>query len=169
MPTPNNISVQLAKNHTTAKALVADMRRQQHTDFDRVSMSYIVQGRVLPTKDTLKAMTEKLGCETKDLYDLNDIDLTHTLDLVPEVDDDTIYNHRSPVITATSDRDRSGRIWMDTGSAEAKDRLLEQAQRHGYERWQQLLVLLETILNMLDAGMLNETKLHEIAKEAHNG
>jgi len=70
MPTPNNIRVQLAKNRTTAKILASML-----PDVDRVSMSYIEQGRVLPTKNTLNAMTDALNCEKKDLYDLNDIDL----------------------------------------------------------------------------------------------
>jgi hypothetical protein len=70
MPTRNRIRVLLAENHETAKSIVPML-----PDVDRSSMSYIVQGRVLPTKQTLNAMTAALNCETKDLYDLNDIDL----------------------------------------------------------------------------------------------
>ena len=149
MPTKNRIRVLLAENHETAKSIVPML-----PDVDRVSMSYIVQGRVLPTKDTLNAMTAALNCETKDLYDLADIDLANSLSLVPEVEGLSLSKPTFPAIKSDA-RDRSGRIWMDAGSEGAKDRVLEQAKRHGYDGWQQLLVLLETVLNLMDSGVVD--------------
>jgi len=149
MPTKNRIHVLLAENETTAKSLCKLL-----PDVDRVSMSYIQQGRVLPTKQTLNAMTAALNCEKKDLYDLNDIDLANSLSLVPEVEGLSLSKPTFPAIKSDA-RDRSGRIWMDAGSEGAKDRVLEQAKRHGYDGWQQLLVLLETVLNLMDSGVVD--------------
>ena len=149
MSTKNRIRVLLSENNTNAKLLT-----QRLYDADEVAMSYIVNDRALPTKRDLNAMTAALNCEVKDLYDLNDIDLANSLSLVPEVEGLSLSKPTFPAIKSDA-RDRSGRIWMDAGSEGAKDRVLEQAKRHGYDGWQQLLVLLETVLNLMDSGVVD--------------
>ena len=48
---------------------------QMPDDVGRVGMSFIATGRVLPTKDGLKALCKILDCTPEDLYDPSDLDL----------------------------------------------------------------------------------------------
>lgn len=67
----NQIRVLLAKRGLSAKAL-ADLMPDE---CNAAVMSYIMNGKAMPTRDTLEKMCEVLGCEPADLYDAEDLDL----------------------------------------------------------------------------------------------
>jgi len=162
MPTKNRIRVLLAENHETAKSIVPML-----PNVDRVSMSYIVQGRVLPTKDTLNAMTAALNCEKKDLYDLNDIDLagfkntSDTLTLItPE-----LGSIKTFPIKPIGDHGHDGMVrmffWIDP---ERKEAIQQNRAKLGYitdAEW-----FRECDRNLAErAAKLDGKTLHEAARE----
>lgn len=67
----NQIRVFLAKRGLSAKAL-AD---QMPDDCNAAVMSYIMNGKAMPTRDTLDRMCAVLDCEPTDLYTIDDLDL----------------------------------------------------------------------------------------------
>ena len=67
----NRIKVLLAEREISAKALADGMPEC----CSPAIMSYITNGKVLPTKQTLGRMCFLLGCEPTDLYDVKDLDL----------------------------------------------------------------------------------------------
>ena len=67
----NRIKVELAKADMTAAALSALLP----DDINKVCMSFIQAGKVLPTIDGLRAMCEIFKCNPTDIYDLKDLDL----------------------------------------------------------------------------------------------
>ena len=67
----NQIRVFLAKRGLSAKAL-AD---QMPDDCNAAVMSYIMNGKAMPTRDTLDRMCEVLDCEPTELYTVDDLDL----------------------------------------------------------------------------------------------
>ena len=146
MPTSNNIRVQLAKNRTTAKVLASQL-----PDVDRVSMSYIEQGRVLPTKDTLNAMTDVLNCETKDLYDMNDIDLA----------DDSGRNRTKAVKINSGGHEGMERvyIWYPQGGKEALFEVIKQLDYPSVAEWFRDMAR----ITFLKAAKLDGKMLHEAA------
>jgi len=152
MPTTNNIRVQLAKNRTNAKALVCQL-----PDVDRVSMSYIEQGRVLPTKQALCAMTEALHCYVKDLYDLNDIDLTGAL---------TTVNDRKRPLTTDHGHDGMERIyiWYSEGGKEALFEVIKQLDYPSVAEWFRDMAR----ITFLKAAKLDGQTLHEAAAGKEN-
>ena len=134
----NRIKAVLADKGVTAAQLVPYLQDCQ----SEACMSYITQGRANMTKDDLQAMCEQLRVKPSDVYSMNDLDYS------------PLVTPRRPKIAQDDNRDRSGRIWMDAGNEEAKERILEQAKRHGYDGWQKMLDLLVTVLNLMDAGLL---------------
>ena len=147
MPTKNRIHVLLAENNTTAKALCKFL-----PDVDRVSMSYIQQGRVLPTKQTLKGMTAALNCEVKDLYDMNDIDLT----------DDSGRNRTKAVKINSGGHDGMERvyIWYPEGGKEALFEVVKQLGYPSVAEWFRDMAR----ITFLKAAGLDGKMLHEAAK-----
>jgi DNA-binding Xre family transcriptional regulator len=150
MPTRNNIRVQLARNRTNAKVLVSQL-----PDVDRVAMSYIEQGRVLPTKDTLSAMTELLDCSPADLYDLSDIDLaphekaSHPL-------------HISPASHDHNDMERVY-IWYPAGGKDALFAVIKQLDYPSVAEWFRDMAR----ITFLKAAGLEGKTLHEAATEVN--
>lgn len=67
----NHIRARLADAEVHAKELA----QQMPDNLTAVAMTYIVNGKVLPTKDGLQAMCATLQCAPEDLYELNDLDL----------------------------------------------------------------------------------------------
>jgi DNA-binding XRE family transcriptional regulator len=164
MPTKNRIRVLLAENHETAKSIVPML-----PDVDRSSMSYIVQGRVLPTKQTLNAMTAVLHCTTKDLYDLNDIDLAGrmTIELNAELSDTLNPNDLTP-----AERKRLGftnhghdgmervYIWYPQGGKEALFDVIKQLDYPSVAEWFRDMAR----ITFLKAAKLDGQTLHEAAR-----
>ena len=108
-------------------------------------LSTIVNGHVMPTVTDLAKLCDILGTNPSDIYPtVADLDYTALMLVTP---------HR-PKFELKDNRDRTGRIWMDAGNEEAKERILEQAKRHGYDGWQKMLDLLITVLNLMDTGLL---------------
>lgn len=66
----NRIRMLLADRKISAQNLSDEL-----TDCNAAILSYIINGRVLPTADSLKEMCEILGCAPTDLYDSKDVDL----------------------------------------------------------------------------------------------
>lgn len=67
----NRIKVMRAEADISATALAEKLPDVQ----SKVAMSFIEQGRVLPTRDSLEQMCELLGCTPTDLYRERDLDL----------------------------------------------------------------------------------------------
>ena len=67
----NRIKVLLAERNISAKALADGMA----DCCNAAMMSYIANGKVLPTREVLNRMCLILGCKSTDLYDAKDIDL----------------------------------------------------------------------------------------------
>lgn len=169
MPTKNNIRAQLAINRTTAKVLASQLQ----PDVDRVAMSYIEQGRVLPTKDTLNAMTELLNCETKDLYDLNDIDLASvdTMKQLAKAIQDAplvVVPAEKPMVRAFGDHGHDGMervyIWYPTGGKEALFEVVKQLDYPSVAEWFRDMAR----ITFEKAAGLNGKTLHEAAAEKEN-
>ena len=134
----NRIKAVLADKGVTAAQLVPYLPDCQ----SEACMSYITQGRANMTKDDLQAMCEQLRVKPSDVYIMKDLDYS------------PLVTPRRPKIAQEDNRDRSGRIWMDAGNEEAKERILAQAKRNGYDGWQKMLDLLVTVLNLMDTGLL---------------
>lgn len=66
----NRIRELLADRKMSARNLSDEL-----TDCNAAILSYIINGRALPTAETLKEMCEQLGCSPEDLYDSKDVDL----------------------------------------------------------------------------------------------
>lgn len=66
----NRIRAVLADRKMPAKHLSDGL-----TDCNAAILSYIINGKVLPTPDKLREMCELLGCSPEDLYDSTDVDL----------------------------------------------------------------------------------------------
>ena len=108
-------------------------------------LSTIVNGHVMPTVADLNNLCLVLNVKPTDIYPTAaDLDYAS---LMPD-------KPKRPDIAQDGTRDRTGRIWMDAGNEEAKERILAQAKRHGYDGWQKMLDLLITVLNLMDAGLL---------------
>ena len=71
----NRIRYVLTERKISAKDLSDDL-----TDCSQALMSYIINGKVLPTVDGLNEMCEVLGCSPMELYDSNDVDLLSVFD-----------------------------------------------------------------------------------------
>jgi hypothetical protein len=152
MPTKNRIRVLLAENHETAKSIVPML-----PDVDRVAMSYIVQGRVLPTKDTLNAMTAVLNCKTIDIYsDLREIDLA---DGLQRASSDSLANQ--PKITSDHGHDGMERvyIWYPQGGKEALFEVIKQLDYPSVAEWFRDMAR----ITFLKAAKLDGQTLHEAA------
>lgn len=67
----NRIKVMRAEADISATALAEKMPE----GVDKIVMSYIEKGRVLPTRDGLEVMCDVFGCLPTDIYNENDIDL----------------------------------------------------------------------------------------------
>ncbi len=67
----NRIKVRRAEVGISATAIA----EQMPDDVDKVAMSYIERGRVLPTAGGMAKMCEIFGCNPTDIYDAQDIDL----------------------------------------------------------------------------------------------
>ncbi len=67
----NRIKVMRAEVDISATALAEKMPE----GVDKIVMSYIEKGRVLPTREGLEAMCDVFGCIPTDIYNANDIDL----------------------------------------------------------------------------------------------
>lgn len=67
----NRLRVRLVEANMSAAALSERMPDA----INKVCMSFIQSGKVLPTKDAMKAMCDALGCEPTDIYAAADIDL----------------------------------------------------------------------------------------------
>jgi hypothetical protein len=164
MPTKNNIRVELVRNRTNAKVLASQLR----PDVDPTSMSYIVQGRVLPTKDTLTAMTAILNCETKDLYDLNDIDLSGFVDDMIQAIKSAplvLLSAQKPSIKRLGDHGHDGMervyIWYPSESKEALFEVMKQLDYPSVAEWFRDMAR----ITFEKAAKLNGKPLHEAAKE----
>jgi len=155
MSTKNRIRVLLAENNETAKSIVPML-----PNVDRVSMSYIVQGRVLPTKDTLNAMTAALNCETKDLYDLADIDLAWQIADIQAVP----AQAPKPSITIKGDHGHDGMervyIWYPQGGKEALFEVIKHLDYPSVAEWFRDMAR----ITFLKAAKLDGQTLHEAAK-----
>ena len=147
MPTKNRIRVLLAENHETAKSIVPML-----PNVDRVSMSYIVQGRVLPTKDTLNAMTAALHCTAKDLYDLNEIDLANRGEKAQALS--------KPIGDHGHDGMERVYIWYPQGGKEALFEVIKQLDYPSVAEWFRDMAR----ITFLKAAKLNGKTLHEAAK-----
>lgn len=66
----NRIKAVLAERGMSAKALADCVE-----DCNPAIVSYIANGKVLPTPECLKEMCLRLGCSPVDLYDATDVDL----------------------------------------------------------------------------------------------
>lgn len=66
----NRIRTLLSDNKMSAKNLSDEL-----TDCNPAILSYIINGKALPTVDGLKEMCELIGCSPSDLYDSKDVDL----------------------------------------------------------------------------------------------
>ena len=66
----NRIRTLLSDRKMSAKKLSDEL-----TDCNAAILSYIINGRALPTAASLKEMCELLGCAPTDLYDSKDVDL----------------------------------------------------------------------------------------------
>lgn len=69
--TKNHIRTKLEEHGITQ----AEAAGRMPDDVGRVGMSFIVTGKVLPTKDSLDALCGMLDCNPTDLYDPDDINL----------------------------------------------------------------------------------------------
>ncbi len=67
----NRIKVMRAEVGISATALSERMPE----GVDKVAMSYIEQGRVLPTREGLETMCDVFDCSPADIYEIEDIDL----------------------------------------------------------------------------------------------
>lgn len=67
----NQIKVLLAKRGLNAKQLAAKMP----DECSAALMSYIMNGKVMPTRHMLHRMCELLNCAPTDLYTIDDLDL----------------------------------------------------------------------------------------------
>ena len=67
----NRIKVLLAEAEITATTLVEKMP----AGVDKVAMSYITNGRVLPTRESLETMCDVFSCTPADIYEPREIDL----------------------------------------------------------------------------------------------
>ena len=67
----NRIKVKLAEAEMTAATLSSKLP----DDINKVCMSFIQAGKVLPTIDGLRAMCEVFKCTPTDIYDPTDLDL----------------------------------------------------------------------------------------------
>lgn len=67
----NRLRVRLAEANMSAAAL----SQRMPDAINKVCMSFIQAGKVLPTKDAMKVMCEVLKCEPTDIYAATDIDL----------------------------------------------------------------------------------------------
>lgn len=67
----NRIKVMRAETDISATTLAGKMPK----GVDKIVMSYIENGRVLPTRDGLEAMCDVFGCIPTDIYNADDIDL----------------------------------------------------------------------------------------------
>lgn len=146
MPTKNRIRVLLADNDTTAKELVESL-----PDVDRTSMSYIEQGRVLPTRATLKGMCDTLHCKPSDLYDPNDIDLAGTVKTPATV----------RINSGGHDDMERVYIWYPKGGKEALFEVIKQLDYPSVAEWFRDMAR-ETFLK---AAKLEGKTLHDAAKE----
>ncbi|MFA5378489.1 MAG: hypothetical protein WC455_22230 [Dehalococcoidia bacterium] len=168
MPTKNRIRVLLAENNTNAKLLT-----QRLYDADEVAMSYIVNDRALPTKRDLNAMTAALNCETKDLYDLNEIDLAgrRTIALTAELSDTLDPSGLTPAERkrlgfASHGHDGMERvyIWYPQGGKEALFDVIKQLDYPSVAEWFRDMAR----ITFLKAAKLDGKTLHEAAKgESH--
>lgn len=121
MPTLNRIKAVLADRNTSA-AQVARVLPDANTE---VPMSFISQGKVLPTRDDLEAMCAELHCTPVELYpDLQSIDLAGVL------------REKKAFPKLDRNRDRSGRIWIDSGNEESKNNLYQMICDLGMDGWQ---------------------------------
>lgn len=68
---PNRIRVKLAEANMSAAALSEKMP----DNINKVCMSFIQAGKVLPTKEAMRVMCEVFGCTPTDIYAEDDIDL----------------------------------------------------------------------------------------------
>ena len=66
----NRIKAVLAERGMSAKALADCVE-----DCNPAIVSYIANGKALPTPECLKEMCSRLGCSPADLYDATDVDL----------------------------------------------------------------------------------------------
>jgi hypothetical protein len=145
MPTKNRIRVLLAENNTNAKLLT-----QRLYDADEVAMSYIVNDRALPTKRDLNAMTAALNCETKDLYDLNDIDLANRGEKAAKM---------PPVGDHGHDGMERVYIWYPQGGKEALFEVIKQLDYPSLAEWFRDMAR----ITFLKAAKLNGQTLHKAA------
>jgi hypothetical protein len=152
MPTQNNIRARLDKNGMTAKTLATWL-----LDANEVIMCYIEQGRALPTKDDLSAMTELLDCETAELYPfLDDIDLAGTQARISKIKAPDIH---------PGDHGHEGMervyIWYPADGKEALFEVIKQLDYPSVAEWFRDMAR----ITFLKAAKLDGKMLHEAAKE----
>lgn len=121
MPIFNSIKGALAMRNTTA----AELSRLLPDANTEAIMSYITQGRVIPTKTDLQKACDILDCSPSDLYNMVDLDYSSIkktpAKAFPKLD---------------RNRDRSGRIWIDSGNEDAKNSLYTMICDLGMDGWQ---------------------------------
>ncbi|MGI6689876.1 MAG: helix-turn-helix transcriptional regulator [Christensenellales bacterium] len=123
----NRIKVMRAEADISATALAEKLPDVQ----SKVAMSFIEQGRVLPTRDSLEQMCELLGCTPTDLYRERDLDLLSVGG--GEADSEfEVEGFQKPETTRPTDKEGQERIrvWM---LREEKEALLQAIAGLGYK------------------------------------
>lgn len=94
----NQLKVALAKADTNAATLAKKI-----PGLDKVTMSYITRGKVLPTREEMEAICKELDCKATDIYDEQELDLNVTRDRNPNAE---IANPlKAPVRQRAEDQD----------------------------------------------------------------
>ena len=140
----NRIKVKRAEANISAVALSGMLP----DGVDKVAMSFIEQGRVLPTRDSLKEMCKVLECSPTDLYRERDLDLLSVVDST-EVELESVA--RPDIQRADHEGQERVRVWM---KAEEKEALLQAIAGLGYQS------VTEWLREMYRATMQRYVELH---------
>ena len=114
--TRNNIRAKLDEHGFTQ----IEAAKQMPDNVDRVGMSFIVTGKVLPTRGGLEALCSLLDCTPTDLYDPDDIDLLGVGSSGDDIDESVRLDLN---VTPKSGRQHDGmcelRAWLRPSEKEA--------------------------------------------------
>lgn len=166
----NRIKVMRAEAEISATALAEKMP----DGMNKVCMSFIEKGQVLPTKEGLATMCEVLNCKPDDLYSPDDIDLRAVGRKSAEPETPAPRTARFTVkVEAGRADDRLGhegmeqlRVWMP---AEEKAALFKAVSGLGYKSVAEWLreMYRQTIHKYVSLGLKESEKLHEVVTSHH--